>query len=93
MKSVVKSILKMLPWTIIPIILMTMLILAPSKPFSDPDWQLIPTPNSSADMIRMPLPHGWLVAYKNLSRGLVYIPDDKHEWKVKDHLNSGPHIR
>jgi hypothetical protein len=93
MKSVVKSILKMLPWTIIPIILMTMLILAPSKPFSDPDWQLIPTPNSSAEIIRMPVPHGWLVKYRNVSRGLVYIPDDKHEWKVGSALKSVPDVR
>ena len=54
---------------------------------------LSPTPDSSADIIRMPVPHGWLVAYRNVSRGLVYIPDDKHEWKLKDDLKSEAHMR
>lgn len=61
----------------------TISLFIPSKPFSDPLWEIIPTPNTSSDIIRMPVPHGWLVAYKSASRGFVYIPDDKHEWKIK----------
>lgn len=26
--------------------------------------------------------HGWLVSYLKLARGMVYVPDEKHEWKV-----------
>lgn len=33
--------------------------------------------------MRTPVPHGWMVTYKNLARGTVYIPDEKHEWKIK----------
>jgi len=62
-------------------IIMMYAILTPSKPFSDPLWELIPTPVSSADMMRTPVPHGWLVAYKNREGGLVFVPDEKHEWK------------
>jgi hypothetical protein len=83
MKSTIKSVLKAFPFAIIPLIPMIIIILTPQKPFSDPYWQIIPTPDSSADIMRMPVPHGWLVAYKRMSRGLVYIPDDKHEWKIK----------
>ncbi|SFM07909.1 hypothetical protein [Legionella jamestowniensis] len=59
-----------------------LIILSPKRPFSDPLWEIVPTPESSGDIIRMPVPHGWLIAYKNVSRGLVYIPDNKHEWKL-----------
>ena len=55
----------------------------PSNPFSDPLWEIVHTPNSSAKMMRTSVPHGWLVTYKNLARSIVYIPDEKHEWKIK----------
>lgn len=54
----------------------------PSKPFSDSSWKIVPIPDSSAEIIRTPVPHGWLIAYKSGSKGLVYIPDNKHEWKI-----------
>ena len=59
-----------------------LIILSPKKPISDPLWEIVPTPDSSGDIIRMAVPHGWLIAYKNASRGLVYIPDNKYEWKL-----------
>lgn len=59
------------------------LILSPKQPFSDPFWELVPTPKSSQEIIRMSVPHGWLIAYRNSPRGLLYIPDNKHEWKLK----------
>lgn len=78
-----KSIVKIALLTAIPLIFCWLIILTPERPFSDPLWEIVPTPKSSADIIRLPVPHGWLVAYRNLSRGLVYIPDDKHEWNKK----------
>lgn len=50
----------------------------------NPAWEIVPTPSSTSDIIRTRVPNGWLVTYRAyLARGLVYIPDDKHEWKVK----------
>lgn len=60
-----------------------MIILPPSRPFSDPLWEIVPTPISSGEIMRTPVPHGWIVMYKNLARSIVYIPDEKHEWKLK----------
>lgn len=62
----------------IPLVLLT-----PSKSFSDPLWEIVPTPSSSAHIMRTPVPHGWIVTYKSLARSIVYIPDEKHEWKIK----------
>lgn len=59
------------------------ILLMPSKPFSDPLWELIPTPNTSADIMRTPVPHGWIVTYKRSAKSIVYIPDERHEWKIK----------
>jgi hypothetical protein len=86
MKSVMKCTLKALPWafflfSLIILQLIVFKLATHEKTFTDLNWQIIPTPDSSADIIRMSVPHGWLVAYKSVSRGLVYIPDDKHEWK------------
>ena len=71
---------------IIFLVVMTMLILlivyTPSPPFRDPLWGLVPTPQSSATMMRISVPHGWVLTYKSLSRGMVYVPDEKHEWKL-----------
>lgn len=58
-------------------------IILPSKPFSDPLWELIPTPSTSQDIMRTPVPHGWIVAYKRSPRNITYIPDERHEWKIK----------
>ena len=71
-----------LPITIMLIVYMIILSI-PTKPFSDPLWEIIPTPNSSARLMRTPVPHGWLVTYKSLSRSLVFVPDEKHEWSIK----------
>lgn len=49
---------------------------------SDALWEEIPTPQSSARMMRTPTPHGWLVAYKSAARSLVFVPDEKHEWDI-----------
>ena len=80
--------MKSVPWWIgMPLIFVVSLIIiltpTSSKPFSDPLWEIVPTPNSSAEIMRTPVPHGWVVTYKNLARGIVYIPDEKHEWKIK----------
>jgi hypothetical protein len=83
--------IKYLPsWIVIPIISFIfplIIILFPSHPFSDPLWEIVPTPNSSAEIMRMSVPHGWVVAYKNLARNIVYIPDEKHEWKIQKKFN------
>ncbi|KTD46339.1 Uncharacterised protein [Legionella quateirensis] len=69
---------------IIMILILTLVNLTPKPSLSDPAWEIVPTPNSTSDIIRTRVPHGWLVAYRAyFARGLVYIPDDKHEWKVK----------
>lgn len=70
-------------WVIIPLVPLCFIALISSRPFSDPLWEIVPTPRSSSEIMRIPVPHGWIVTYKNLSRSLVYIPDEKHEWKVK----------
>lgn len=67
---------------LITLIALKLIILGPDRPFYDPSWEIVPTPKSSNDIIRMPVPHGWLIAYRNVSRGLVYIPDNNHEWKL-----------
>ncbi len=59
------------------------IIITPSRPFTDLLWEIVPTPDSSAEIMRTPVPHGWMVTYKNLARNIVYIPDEKHEWKIK----------
>lgn len=78
---------KLIPWwAVIPFtffIVSLVLILTPSPPFSDPLWEIVHTPNSSATIMRTPVPHGWIVTYKNLARTIVYVPDEKHEWKIK----------
>jgi len=51
--------------------------------FSDPMWEIVHTPDSSAEMMRTPVPHGWVLTYKKLARTMVYIPDENHEWKIK----------
>lgn len=74
------------PWLVIPIVSLLGLILLvkTTKPsFPDPLWEIVHTPGSSADIMRTPVPHGWLVTYKNLARSIVYVPDENHEWKVK----------
>lgn len=81
--------IKFIPlWLIVPLMFVISLtiILTPSKPFSDPLWEIVPTPNSSAEIIRTPVPHGWVVTYKNPARSIVYIPDEKHEWKIKSKI-------
>lgn len=72
-----------LPWIIFPIAIFILIDLIPSKPFTDPLWEIVPTPNSSGEIMRTSVPHGWLVTYKNLARSIVYVPDEKHEWKIK----------
>ncbi len=72
-----------LPLIIPTIVIFFLIFFMPSKPFADPLWKIIPTPTPSAEMMRIPVPHGWMVTYKNLGGGIVYIPDEKHEWKVK----------
>ena len=68
---------------IIIILVIVLTKLNPEPPFSDPAWEIVPTPTSPSAIIRTRVPDGWLVVYRNyLARGLVYIPDDKHEWKV-----------
>ena len=52
-------------------------------PFTDPLWEIVPTPGSSANIMRTPVPHGWIVAYKSLARSIVYVPDEEHKWKIK----------
>jgi hypothetical protein len=64
-------------------VLFIFFISIPPQPFSDPLWEIVPTPDSSAKIMRMPVPHGWIVTYKSLSRSIVYVPDEKHEWKIK----------
>jgi len=59
------------------------IVAMPNKTFSDPLWEIVPTPNSSAEMMRTAVPHGWIVSYKSLARGMVYVPDEKHEWNIK----------
>ena len=60
------------------------LVLSNSKPdYSNTLWEKIPTPKVSAEMMRTPVPHGWLVSYSRLARSMVYVPDEKHEWRVK----------
>lgn len=51
--------------------------------YADATWEEIPTPDSSARVIRTRVPQGWLVMYKTLARTMVYIPDEKHEWNLK----------
>jgi hypothetical protein len=78
--------MKLFPWITIPLIssiASLIIILTPSKPFSDPLWEIVHTPTSSGEIMRTPVPHGWIVTYKNLARSIVYIPDEKHEWKIK----------
>ena len=86
MKSIIKSIRKNLPlaFFLVSLIILQVILFklaTHEKTFADPNWQIIPKPDSSADIIRMPVPHGWLVAYRDRARGLIYIPDAKHEWK------------
>jgi len=74
-------------WITIPLLASSLiwiiLLIVPTQPFSDTLWEIIPTPNSSGDIMRTPVPHGWIVTYKRLARSIVYIPDEKHEWKIK----------
>lgn len=65
------------------IMLFLFLINTPSQSFSDPMWEMVHTPDSSAEMMRTPVPHGWILTYKHLARTMVYIPDEHHEWKIK----------
>lgn len=69
---------------IIIILIIVLTNLTPKLSVSNPAWEIVPTPSSTSDIIRTRVPHGWLVTYRaHLARGLVYIPDDKHEWEVK----------
>ena len=85
--------IKLIPfWLVVPLMIFVpalIIILAPSRPFTDPLWEIVPTPVSSGQIMRTPVPHGWIVMYKDLARGIVYIPDEKHEWKIKE---TTPHI-
>lgn len=77
---------KFLLWAAIPLISLIfplIIILTPTSPFSDPLWEIVHTPQSSGKIMRTPVPHGWIVTYKSLARSIVYIPDEKHEWKIK----------
>lgn len=55
-----------------------------NRPFLDPLWEIVHTPNSSAEIMRTPVPHGWLVAYKSLARSIVYVLDENHKWKLNE---------
>ena len=48
-----------LPLIMLIIAMPVLIALIPSKPFSDPLWEIVPTPNSSAEMMRTAVPHGW----------------------------------
>lgn len=81
--------LRLVPWWfVLPVLSFVFMFwvlftLPPSPPFSDPMWEIVHTPRSSEDVIRTAVPHGWLVMYKRLARGIVYVPDEGHEWKVE----------
>lgn len=75
-------------WVVAPLffiipMLIIFLLPTPSRSFTDPLWEIVPTPNLNAEIMRTPVPHGWIVTYKDLARSIVYIPDEKHEWKIK----------
>lgn len=78
-----KSTIKYMALVVVFVVWFWIILFMPTKPFSDPFWELIPTPNTSADIMRTPVPHGWIVTYKNRTKSIVYIPDEKHEWKIK----------
>ena len=73
--------LHILPWILFPVAMLIVMEI-PTTSLDDPLWEIVHTPNSSATIMRTPVPHGWLVTYKSLARSIVYVPDEKHEWKL-----------
>ena len=80
-----KDVADIFPWILLTMLMfgISFIWLTPSssQSFIDPLWESVHTPEGSAEMMRISVPDGWIVTYRDKARGIVYVPDEKHEWK------------
>ena len=63
-------------------LILTLLCLFPLVAYANSSWETIKAPEQGLDLMRLSTPHGWIVTYDDHARGIAYVPDEKHEWKI-----------